>query len=81
MYTTYRKIIGKRIAYRYFKDYDNAQRVLLDEIEDLKARDCEVTARENRIHTARGFYEYTIEGRTTEGELFSLSLIVNHFED
>lgn len=81
MFVIYQKNVGERISQRYFKKWDAAKNALTDELNDVLSDGWIISGRTDRMNTAKGFYEYCVEGRTDDGEYFSLALIESYFED
>lgn len=81
MFTIYHKDVGGRIFDRYFQKWENAKKLLLEELEDLKKSGWKVTRKTDRMNSSKGFYEFQYDLLTPDGEDASLSLLDGYFAD
>ena len=81
MFTIYQTNIGGRVSRRYFRTWAAAKIAIDEEIQEYKKLNWAIIERSNRMNGDKGFYEYGVRGRTSEGEEFSAALIEAYFED
>ena len=81
MFTIYCKTVGGRRIDRYFRSWKNAKQALLSEAEDAKRFGWIVSHVDDYFNPAKGFYVYQMNGKTGQGEPFTLSLLDAYFED
>lgn len=81
MFTIYCKNVGGRKFDRYFRSWENAKALLMQECDALLKSGCTFVAKTDRMNSAKGFYEFQYDLLTPEGESATLSLIDGHFSD
>lgn len=81
MFTIYRKDVGGRVFDRYFRSWEEAKKVLLEELQTAIEHGWKETGSENRFHADKGFYIYFHELFTDHDEIAILSLIDGYFQD
>lgn len=81
MFTIYRKNVDGRIFDRYFHKWENAKKVLEEELTDLKKSGWKLIEHRDRFNYEKGFeiFDYALE--TPEGEGACLTLMNGYFSD
>jgi len=77
----YQKTVGGRVSQRYFKKWENAKKALLKDKDECERYGWIVTSIHDYFNRDKGFYVYQADGRTDQGEAFTLSLLDCYFED
>lgn len=81
MFTIYCKNVGGREFDRYFRSWENAKNLLMQEGQEMLNDGCRFCTKIDRMNSAKGFYEFQYELVTPDGEEVTLSLIDGHFSD
>lgn len=81
MFTIYCYNVGGRVYDRYFRSWERAKDVLLEEFESLLKSGWTFIRETDRRNVEKGFYEYDKHLLTPEGEEASLSLCDGFFSD
>lgn len=81
MFTIYYYNCGGRIHNRYFQKWENAKKLLLEELEGLKKSGWKVTRKTERMNSSKGFYEFQYDLLTPNNEKATLALLDGYFAD
>ena len=81
MFTIYCKNVGGRKFDRYFRSWENAKNLLMQECDDLLKSGCKFCMKIDGMNSAKGFYEFQYDLITPDGEGVTLALIDGYFSD
>lgn len=81
MFTIYRKDVGGRKFDRYFHKWENAEKVLEEELADLLKSGWKQTEHRDYFKCEKGYYIFYYALKTPKGEDAVLTLMNGYFAD
>lgn len=82
MFTTLMKDVDGRRSYRYFKEWANAEKAMMEDIKGVKnITEVCIESSVDRMNAEKGFYEREETLVTRHGMKFHYALLDSYFED
>lgn len=82
MFLTLSKNVDGRRGYRYFHKWENAEKAMLEDVENIKRSfDAKVVRNLDYFNADKGFYIRQIELLTPQNENFTYAILDSYFED